>query len=203
MKRVFFSIFLPCILFAITEVGRCTSFNGDITIERSGVEKVLLERGASIFVLDIIQLAENARMQIKIKDGTFLNLIPGSRFQVTDFSAERGIFNSSLFAGGMRGITGSIAKQHPEQFMIRTPTATIGIRGTIFSINLLSQASYFSCESGSISIVNEAGLVVLGPKQQQQYAVIRGKGDAPLILPKRPDALRYSNFISPTGSGCQ
>lgn len=203
MKTIFLSLFLPFMLFAAVEVGTCLSFNGNVSIERNGVQNVLLERGASIFVQDIIQLAEDARMQIKIIDGTLLNLIPGSRFQVTDFSERKGVFSSSLFTGGMRGITGSMAKKNTDQFIIRTPTATIGIRGTVFSINLLSQASYFSCESGNISIANQAGVVLLGPKQKQQYAVIHGKDDAPLVLPKRPDALNYSNFLPPTGSGCQ
>ncbi|MGB5440478.1 MAG: hypothetical protein WBN90_12625, partial [Gammaproteobacteria bacterium] len=42
--------------------------------------------------------------------------------------SEKAVYN--LFKGGMRAFTGAIGKKHPDAYKVKTPVATIGIRGT-------------------------------------------------------------------------
>lgn len=43
-------------------------------------------------------------------------------------------FASSLIKGGLRAVTGLLARRNPLNYRIATPTATIGIRGTRFGL---------------------------------------------------------------------
>ena len=42
----------------------------------------------------------------------------------------------SLVEGGLRVITGAMAKNNPENYKVKTPVALMGVRGTEFSIFL-------------------------------------------------------------------
>ena len=42
----------------------------------------------------------------------------------------------SLVEGGLRVITGAMAKSNPENYKVRTPVALMGVRGTEFSVVL-------------------------------------------------------------------
>ena len=42
----------------------------------------------------------------------------------------------NLVSGGLRVITGAMAKTNPENYKVRTPVALMGVRGTEFSIQL-------------------------------------------------------------------
>ena len=42
----------------------------------------------------------------------------------------------SLVSGGLRVITGAMAKTNPENYKVRTPVALMGVRGTEFAIML-------------------------------------------------------------------
>jgi len=42
----------------------------------------------------------------------------------------------NLVEGGLRVITGAMAKSNPENYKVRTPVALMGVRGTEFSIML-------------------------------------------------------------------
>ena len=57
-------------------------------------------------------------------------------------------------SGVFRAITGRIAKVAPEKFKLRTKTATMGIRGTIFSGIVGDDKEEFFCEKGAIYVVS-------------------------------------------------
>jgi len=42
----------------------------------------------------------------------------------------------SLVEGGLRVITGAMAKSHPDNYKVKTPVALMGVRGTEFAVML-------------------------------------------------------------------
>jgi hypothetical protein len=75
-----------------------------------------------------------------LHDDTRLTIGPGSELLIREFE-----FNPSSYAGGLavsflkgtvRVVTGLIGKHAPERVRFYTPTATIGIRGTEFVVDL-------------------------------------------------------------------
>ena len=74
---------------------------------------------------------------IKLIDNSEITLKPNSSFVIEQFSyvaeqpdGDRAIF--SLLKGGLRSVTGLLGKRNKERFEMKTPAATIGIRGTTF-----------------------------------------------------------------------
>jgi hypothetical protein len=188
------------------EIGAVVAVQGTVKAQREGEEEELLGRGAPIFLHDLINVAEDSRAQLKLTDGSLLNLIPETLYRIDTYvfkrSKEEDQFGAELMKGGLRGITGSIAKVNPAGVSIKTPTATMGLRGTIFEVMIQDNRTYFGCESGEISVSNKAGLVFLGPYVERQFGVVLSDKQQPQTLAKRPDALNLNKFIPPRG-GCQ
>ena len=68
-------------------------------------------------------------------DGGLVALRPDTKLKVDTYvfngqedGSENPVF--SLLKGGLRAITGIIGKRNKERYNLRTPTSTIGIRGT-------------------------------------------------------------------------
>lgn len=208
MRIFFLSILclIQAVCFAEMEIGAVVAVQGDVKAQREGGEDEILERGAPIFLHDLINVAEESRAQLKLTDGSLLNLIPETLYRIDKYvlknSREQDQFAAELMKGGLRGITGSIAKVNPTGVSIKTPTATMGLRGTIFEVMIVDNKTYFGCESGEIAVSNKAGLVSLGPYSERQFGVVGSQDAAPQTLVKRPDSLNLNKFIPPRG-GCQ
>lgn len=74
---------------------------------------------------------------IKLIDNSEITLKPNTSFVIEQFSYtaeqpddDHAIF--SLLKGGLRSVTGLLGKRNKERFEMKTPAATIGIRGTTF-----------------------------------------------------------------------
>ncbi|UCE31703.1 MAG: FecR domain-containing protein [Burkholderiales bacterium] len=111
---------------------------GDVTLVRTNgngpPQSRPLLQGDSLASGDTIVTGSDGRVQIRFSDGALVSLQPGTRFRIDDYAytrqRERGFF--SLLRGTLRTSTGAIGKRNSDDYRIKTPTATIGIRGTEF-----------------------------------------------------------------------
>lgn len=91
--------------------------------------------GAPIFVDDVVE-TEAGSLGLTFKDGSRLSIGPNSRVQFTQFQfapAEgRLAFVIDFFRGTLLYVSGVIAKLSPEAVQVRTPVATVAVRGTRF-----------------------------------------------------------------------
>ncbi|CUI04743.1 FecR family protein [Massilia antarctica] len=86
---------------------------------------------------DTLVSEKNTYAQIRFIDNSEITLQPGTTFKVEAFAYEAGkpeadSASFSLIKGGLRSLTGLLGKRNKEKFSLKTPTATIGIRGTTF-----------------------------------------------------------------------
>lgn len=86
---------------------------------------------------DTLVSEKNTYAQIKFIDNSEITLRPGTTFKVENFSFDEGKPENdnasyNLVKGGLRSITGLMGKRNKEKFSLKTPNATIGIRGTTF-----------------------------------------------------------------------
>lgn len=86
---------------------------------------------------DTLVSEKNTYAQIKFIDNSEITLKPNTTFKVEAFSFDAGkpegdSASFNLVKGGLRSITGLLGKRNKEKFQLKTPTATIGIRGTTF-----------------------------------------------------------------------
>lgn len=109
---------------------------------------------------DLLRTAPDTWARVKFSDGSFVVLEPDSEFKVEQYqhSAQKpdestGFF--SLLKGGLRTLTGLIGKRRPDNYRMRAGTATIGIRGTDYSMKLCS-----GNRCASLNPVPEDGLYI-------------------------------------------
>jgi hypothetical protein len=86
---------------------------------------------------DTLVSEKNTYAQIRFIDNSEITLRPGTTFRIENFAyeADKPEGDSAAFSlvkGGLRSLTGLLGKRNKEKFSLKTPTATIGIRGTTF-----------------------------------------------------------------------
>jgi len=152
-----------------------------------------LRRRATVYAGDTIVVGKNAFVQIRFTDGGLFSLRPDSEFKVSEYrhqeqKDENGKVVFELLKGGLRTISGSIGKKDKENYQLKTPVSTIGIRGTHYGVRLctgnctspqgdtMADGLYGGVVDGAISVKNQSGEGIIG---NDQYFHV-GAMDAPL-----------------------
>jgi hypothetical protein len=118
----------------------------------------------------LVNTGEKSSALLRFEDGQVVTMQANSTFYVREYHYDAGrIGNSnivfSMLKGGMRFVTGLIGQQSKLAFRLSTPNATIGIRGTDFMVTMAGKSMYAQVLSGSISMTNASGTMVLGAGQ--------------------------------------
>jgi hypothetical protein len=151
---------------------------------------------------DTLVSEKNTYAQIKFVDNSEITLMPGTTFKVEAFAFDAGkpdgdSANFNLVKGGLRSITGLLGKRNKEKFQLKTPTATIGIRGTTFTADYvptlaaqqagppaLAPGLYVAVSDGMIYVSNNAGAHAFSAGQ---FGFVRSPTIAPVIVPSNPN----------------
>ncbi len=119
---------------AIT-VGQVLIVKGVVSAQASGQPLRVLGKKSAVFQSDKIITAKKGFVVIRLNDKSKITLRPETEFVIDKFNqaegAEAAEFN--LLKGGLRALTGAIAIRRPESYKLRTPVASIGIRGTDYA----------------------------------------------------------------------
>jgi len=113
--------------------------SGAVSLARSDGTAVALTRGMEIEVGESVITGTDGRVHLRFTDGGFISLTPGSEFRVNAYSysgqpdgTERA--SLALLKGGLRTVTGLIGKATEQAYEMITRVATIGIRGTEYTL---------------------------------------------------------------------
>jgi hypothetical protein len=98
-----------------------------------------LKQGDFVFVNDEILTGDRSFAVLQFTDGAKVTVRPSSKLIIETYlyagnDGDESTLN--LVSGGLRVITGAMAKTNPENYKVRTPVALMGVRGTEFSIML-------------------------------------------------------------------
>lgn len=121
-------------------VGQVTHLSGVLSVKREGGSRVLSVK-SDVREGDLLATQQDTFARVKFNDGGELVLRPGSQLKIDAYAfAEaqpaRDNIVMSLLKGGFRAVTGLIGKRSRDNVAYRTPTATIGVRGTHFGVLL-------------------------------------------------------------------
>jgi hypothetical protein len=138
------AISLALVLAALLQPGAAVARSGEITnmsgavVARGadGVSRVVSVKSV-VNEGDLLLTAENSYVRVKFTDGAEVVLRPNSQLKIDAYRFDEKAPAGdgallSLFKGGLRSITGVLARRNPERMNFAVPTATIGIRGTHF-----------------------------------------------------------------------
>ena len=126
-----------CAQDAAALVGEVTHLSGAAIARHTDGQSRILSLRSEVREGDLIATAENTYVRLKFADGGDFVLRPNSQLKIDaySYSEQRPESDNIAFAlikGGMRSVTGLLAKRNPANFRLATPTATVGIRGTHF-----------------------------------------------------------------------
>jgi hypothetical protein len=132
-------VLLPAPGLALAQAGRFLLAVGDVVVAR-GQAEIRAATGTEVQSGDTIRVGPASNAQIRLTDESIVALRPGTLFRLDEFAYsgqgdgnERSLF--TLLKGGFRTVTGAIGRLHSrERYAVRTPTATIGIRGTHYTV---------------------------------------------------------------------
>ncbi len=111
------------------------TLSGSATVVRQG-QTISASNGMEIWENDTLRTDRNGSIGIVFSDDTFLSLGPGSVLIIDEFvfAPKQGKFSIviRMLKGTAAYLSGLISKLSPDSAHFKTPTASIGIRGTKF-----------------------------------------------------------------------
>ena len=131
-------LFLLFLIPAFGEIGNITSQTRAAQITRKG-DKILTKVNTPVEMRDLIQTLKG-RANIKFVDDTKVSVTEYSKLLIDEFvyNPEKKTGKLSLKAalGTIRYSSGKIAKNSRENVKIKSPTASVSVRGTDFTMNV-------------------------------------------------------------------
>ena len=120
---------------AAKEAGHVVSLTPGAFVERGG-KSLPLELKSAVETGDTITTNATGRVRIIFSDNSSMSLGSSTRLTLRDYTPDgnKPVFGAHLGGGLARAITGKIVEQNPAGFVLTTPEATIGIRGTIITV---------------------------------------------------------------------
>lgn len=177
MKKIMVSILVMMMsmttALAKTEVGEVQYVRGILTSQADGENPKLIGKDIPLYNGDVLNTGTRGFAILKFVDGTKMTLRPNTKFKINNISVKKEEESAffSLIRGGFRAITGAISKVSPKAFQVKTPVATIGIRGTEFDARLCDQDC--DTENKNIKQKSEETSPVIG-----RVAVLKGSASS-------------------------
>lgn len=157
---------------------------------------------------DTLVTEKNTYARLKLKDGAEIVLKPASQLKIQRYAYEETRPEAdaaalNLLKGGLRTLTGWIGKRgNRSAYKLEAVTATIGIRGTIFTAEVCQgdcetrpDGLYVEVSEGAVDVGNSAGLGVI-VAGQNAYVADRRTPPVPVPAEAAP-----TPFTPPPGVG--
>lgn len=182
-------------------VATITHLSGPLAARKGDGSTRALQIGSRVDEGDTVITQKRTYARIKFSDGSEVTLKPDTQFKVeqhrfdpNDAKGDAGSYR--LIKGGLRTITGQIGKRgNRDSYRMNTPTATIGIRGTIYdatyciggSCGSIKPGLYLAVSDGQVVITNTEGITTTMQVQAGQYVYVQSASTPPVLLPAKPD----------------
>lgn len=189
---------------AWASAGKVLMAIGDTSRVSAAGVRGALKTGDSVDSGDTLITGPDSRLQWRTNDGGLFALRPDTQFKVDEYRYDAGKKQGrsffSLAKGGFRTLTGRIGKKRHEDYQVKTPVATLGIRGTHYLVQLClsgAAATVAACGGASpgLYMATIAGAVLLGNRADalqvgaNQAAFVRSLSAPPELLPAVPGML--------------
>ena len=118
--------------------GMVVASRGEVIALSNGGSREL-KQGDFIYVNDEILTSGRSFAVLQFTDGAKVTVRPDSTLIIEQYlyaGTDDDAATLNLVSGGLRVITGAMAKTNPENYKVKTPVALMGVRGTEFSIML-------------------------------------------------------------------
>lgn len=171
-------VLLPAPVMAADVAGRIISTVGEVLAFDESESQRELGRGDEVFVGEYLTTSDNGRAQIRFIDDGLVDIRPNSRFEVIAYDEaadqESGKVAMELTTGALRTVTGRIGNRSDDDYEMNTDVATMGIRGTDYSLQLCTvdcadsgypEGLYGRVDDGIVTVTNQTGTVAFSASE--------------------------------------
>ncbi|MBU3617843.1 FecR domain-containing protein [Polynucleobacter sp. JS-Fieb-80-E5] len=158
MKKTIISTFLACWLYlglvnnicAQTMAGTVKTLLGSASVQR-GNESLAVTKEMSLYSKDVIETTASAFVGMMLTDGTRITAGANTKLNLANYEfnpeTQKGVMKVNVVKGIIQVASGTLGKTSRENVQFNSPTASIGIRGTNFVIEVGSDDEDFANES--------------------------------------------------------
>ena len=178
-------LFLLAPLSARASVGTVTEQVGQEAKIARDKDTIIVGKGTGINMNDVITTSK-AKLGLTFEDNTKVAITQQSKLVIDDFvydpNSGTGKLAMNVAMGTVRYASGAIAKNSRENVRLRTPTATIAVRGTDFTMTVdeIGRSLVIllptcpdpdkpeECWTGEIEVMTDVGSVIMNQAFQAQ-----------------------------------
>lgn len=181
-------LFIPVL--AQANIGKVIVSVGQVeAVDTSGNNRSL-KRRSPIYETDTVATRENSKTQLRFSDGSMVSLGASSLFKIEEYQlggdAEKAVYH--LLKGSMQAISGAIGKVDKQDYLMKTPVATIGIRGTYYQIKLTDDGGMVGgVKEGAIVVTNKQGTTAIAAGE---FFAMASDVSPVVVMPEPPQALQ-------------
>ena len=197
---------------SFASIGEVTIHNGSAVIDRQDGDKdIEVEKQLDVFSYDTVKTGQG-QVGIKFIDDTRVDVTAHSKLIIDEFvydpDTNTGKLSLKATLGTVRYASGQIAKNSAQNVEIKTPTATIAVRGTDFAMTvneiggstivlLPSCDGNGNCYVGEIEVQTDAGFVIMNQAfQATQVDTMESKPLKPVLLDLDIDMINNLLIVS-------
>jgi len=170
------------------DAGKTIMAIGSVKALMNERERSLL-RKAPVFLQDTVQTQVDSRTQLRMVDGGLLSLKEQTQLAIANYefnpaSAQASIV-LTLIKGGLRTVTGELDR-NTSDYHLNTAVASIGVRGTDYSAQLVEQDLLLAVWQGAIDVQVSVGVnpmkFSLGEQHEYSVAKVKANGEVEFLL---------------------
>ena len=198
---------------SFASIGEVTLHKGSAVIDRKSGEKgIEVQKDLDVFSYDTVKTGDG-KVGIDFVDDTRVDITEHSKLLIDEFiydpNTQTGALSLKATLGTVRYASGQIAKNSKQNVKISTPTATIAVRGTDFSMTIdeLGSSTIIllpSCDGdgfcyvGEIEVETDAGHVIMNQAFQATYVdSVETRPIKPVIVELDIDMINNLLIVSP------
>ena len=174
--------------------------------------------GTNVEMLDALRTGQGT-LEITFEDFTQVQMTESAKLIIDDFVYDPKNANASklsikIASGTARYASGQIAKNNPQSVKIRTPSATVSVRGTDFTATVDEIGSTTvillpscppgwldierDCVTGSIEVASLGGSVLMNkPFEATRVPNLEAKPTSPVIVDLTEEMIRQIIIVGP------
>lgn len=190
-----FVLIFSAVCLAGVQVGKVLQLNGPLFAKKADATIMVLSVNSPVEEGDTLITENKTYASIRFSDDSEMILRPNTQFRISQYyfdqaspKDDKSFFD--LLKGGVRSITGMIAKRRRDSYKMMTVTAVIGVRGTTYEARICEgncgscpDGLYLFVSEGIIGVSNNAGSLNVG---LGQYAYVANVESLPVILSENP-----------------
>ena len=181
--------------YAGADVGDVVKARGNIASVYRGLPRTLLQ-GSDVKFLDTILTGTDTRAEIKLIDDSHLSLGDNTELTIDEMIYDPGKQGQgvlTLTKGVFRMVSGKVNKVTGGTLVLRTPIATIGVRGTDFwGLQERDKLTMALIDDGIVEITGADGQTVVLDTPLQAVVIERGQPTPSVPFNLTPEQLQQA-----------